>query len=150
MTAPLKRILIVEDGDEYRRFAELFLADTCHLRTAHSAAEALALLEEGPADGFLLDLRFDRSLESDIIGDPAATAERLFAGDRTEAVRYLKEQQGTLILAEIRKHGHTGRAVFIHDFPARRLDNLKRLYGDVVSFPSFDAAKIRAAFGVSS
>ena len=142
-------ILIVEDGDEYRRFAELFLADRCSLRTAESAAEALSLLSEAPADGFLLDLRFDRSEERELIGDVEATAQRLFAGDRDESVRYLKAHQGTLILAEIRKHGFGGRAVFIHDFPARRLQNLRRLYGDVVCFPSFDAAQIRRAFGAA-
>ncbi len=143
-----KRILIVEDGDEYERFARLFLADACRLLTAHSAKEALAVLAANSADGFLMDLRFDRAPESVLAGDIEGTAERLFGRDRTEAVRYLKEHQGTLILAEIRKAGHRARAVFIHDFPSRRLENLRRLYGDVVSFPSFDAAQIRKVFGL--
>lgn len=145
-----KRILIVEDGDEYERFARLFLSDGCRIRTAHSLQETTAALLAEPADGFLMDLRFDRSLESELTGDIEETATRLFGGDRVESVRYLKEHQGAFILAEIRKLGFQARAVFIHDFPARRLENLKRLYGDVVSFPSFDAAKIRKAFGLES
>lgn len=145
-----KRILIVEDGDEYERFARLFLSEDCRIHTAHSVNEVTAALSFEPVDGFLMDLRFDRSLEADLTGDIEETASRLFGGDRVEAVRYLKEHQGTFILAQIRKQGFSARAVFIHDFPARRLENLKRLYGDVVSFPTFDAAKIREAFGLDT
>ena len=143
-----KRILIVEDGDEYTRFARLFLSEGCALRSARSAAEALAVLAIETADGFLLDLRFDRSAESELTGEIEGTASRLFGGDRAESVKYLKEHQGALVLNEIRRAGHLARAVFIHDFPARRLENLRRLYGDVVSFPSFDATQIRKAFGL--
>ena len=46
----MKRILVIEDGSEYEEFARLFLADACEVRAAHSAAEALALLDENPAD----------------------------------------------------------------------------------------------------
>ena len=80
-----------------------------------------------------------------LIGDLAATAERLFAGDRARALRHLQDQQGVLILAELRKAGHTQPAVFVHDFPARRLDNLRRLYGDVRAVPNFDASALRSA-----
>jgi ActR/RegA family two-component response regulator len=142
------RILIVEDGNEYERFARLFLTFGFSIRVAHTWAEACLLLSIEPADGFLLDLRFDRSDEKDLAGDIEATAKRLFHNDRAEAVRYLKEHQGTLILAELRSRNHRARAVFIHDFPIKRLENLQRLYGDVVAFPSFDAAQIRRAFRV--
>jgi ActR/RegA family two-component response regulator len=150
MTAPaVRRILIIEDGNEYERFARLFLTDGFHIRAAHSAVEALRLLSMEEADGFLLDLRFDRSDEKDLAGDIDAVAKRLFASDRAEAVKYLKEHQGTLILKELRSKNCNARAIFIHDFPIKRLENLRRLYGDVAAFPSFDAANIRAAFGVS-
>lgn len=148
--SPHRRILIVEDGNEYERFARLFLTDGFHIRVAHSAAEACEMLAATPADGFLLDLRFDRSEEAILAGDIDDTALRLFHNDRAEAVRYLKEHQGTFILAAIRKEGYTARAVFIHDFPMQRLENLRRMYGDVVAFPSFNAAEIRSAFGVAT
>ncbi len=38
-------------------------------------------------------------------------------------------------------------AVFVHDFPKRRLDNLRKMYGAVEAVASFDAAAILAALG---
>ena len=143
-----KEIVIVEDGDEYRAFAELFLSDRCRIRSFPSAEAALLSLAETPADGFILDLRFDRAAEADLTGDVEVTARRLFSGDREQAVSYLKANQGTLVLGALREAGYNGRALFVHDFPAGRLRNLVRLYGDVVAVPSFDAASIKAAFGV--
>lgn len=72
-------------------------------------------------------------------------AAQLFAGDRARAARYLKDQQGALILAELRRRGYNQPAVFVHDFPPRRLANLQRLYGRVEAVPTFDAAAIRRA-----
>jgi hypothetical protein len=57
----------------------------------------------------------------------------------------LKDQQGALILAQVRGLGYHQPAVFIHDFPPRRLQNLQRLYGRVSAVPSFDAVAIRRA-----
>jgi hypothetical protein len=37
--------------------------------------------------------------------------------------------------------------VFVHDFPPRRLANLRRLYGLVAAVPSFDAAAIVRELG---
>ncbi len=143
-----KHIVIVEDGDEYEQFARLFLGDQCRISAAHSAAEALRLLQDDPADGFLIDLRFDRAPESALAGDVGETARRLFSGDRDAAVRYLQDQQGTLVLGELRRAGHHGPALFVHDFAPRKLENLRRLYGEVLAVCSFDARLIREALGL--
>jgi len=142
----MKRILVIEDGTEYEEFARLFLAGAFELEAAHSLIEALTAIDEAPVDGFLVDLRFDRAREDTLEGDVETTATRLFAGDRAEAVRYLKDNQGVLILAALRQAGHRQRAVFVHDFPKKRLDNLRHLYGEVSAAPSFDAGIIRRLF----
>lgn len=143
----MRRLLVIEDGEEYEQFARLFLSDAFEIRAAHSAAEALAALTADPADVFLLDLRFDRAPTDTLVGDVEALAERRFGGDRDRAVAQLMEQQGTLILAALREAGHHGRAVFVHDFPARRLANLRKLYGDVAAVTGFDAGALRGALG---
>jgi hypothetical protein len=60
-------------------------------------------------------------------------------------LRWLQDQQGTLILAELRAAGHAQPALFVHPFPPRRLENLRKLYGAVDAVDSFDAAAIAAA-----
>jgi ActR/RegA family two-component response regulator len=142
----VKRILVIEDGTEYEEFARLFLAETFALEAAHSFDEAKTAIDRGPFDGFLVDLRFDRARDDTLEGDVDDTAARLFAGDRSEAIRYLKDNQGVMILAALRQAGHDQRAVFVHDFPRQRLENLRNLYGDVCGVPSFDAAAIRQLF----
>jgi len=142
----MKTLLIIEDGDEYEAFACLFLKAAYDLVAVHSAEEALNFLNTQKVDGFLIDLRFDRAPESVLAGDIETTAGRLFAGDRSKAVGYLKDNQGTFILAELRQQGHTQRALFVHDFAQKRLHNLRQLYGDVEAVPSFDAAMILRAF----
>lgn len=139
------RLLVIEDGDEYREFAQLFLTDW-EVVPARSAAQALAVLAAGPIDALLVDLRFERSDPSELVGDVEAAARR-FGGDRARALRWLKDQQGTLVLARLREAGHAQRAVFVHDFPRERLANLRRLYGDVHGVPAFDAGAIREALG---
>jgi hypothetical protein len=136
----MKRLMVIEDGDEYVEFVRLFLTQAFAVTPARSAREALTLLRQAGADALLLDLRFDRSTAAELVGDMTATAARLFAGDHEQALRYLRDQQGTLILAELRAAGFLQPAVFVHDFPPRRLANLRRLYGDVRAVPSFDAA----------
>jgi CheY-like chemotaxis protein len=139
----MKRLLVIEDGSEYTEFARLFLTAEFEICSARSAAEALERAQEG-ADALLIDLRFDRVPPEQLLGDVAATAARLFAGDAARALRYLQEQQGTLILAALRAAGHAQPAVFVHDFPPRRLENLRRLYGQVAAVPGFDARAICA------
>lgn len=135
-------LLVIEDGGEYEEFARLFLADRYEVVAAHSAKEALAALASRPVDAMLIDLRFERARDEDMVGDLGGTAARLFAGDAVRAARWIKEQQGTLILGELRQAGHHQPAVFVHDFPPRRLANLEKLYGKVSAVPSFDAQAI--------
>lgn len=145
MTDPA-RLLVIEDGDEYREFAEMFL-EGWQIVQAKTAAQALEVLGRGDVAAMLVDLRFERAAPADLTGDVDGTARRMFGGDRERALRWLKDQQGTLVLAKIRAAGHAQRAVFVHDFPRERLANLRRLYGDVESVPAFDAASIREALG---
>ena len=141
----MKRLLVIEDGSEYLEFARVFLAAEFEVRGVQSAAAALAALASDGADALFIDLKFERSPPEALTGDLEATAERLFGGDRARALRYLKDEQGTLVLAALRAAGHAQPALFVHDFPERRLHNLRRLYGEVRAAPSFDAAAIRAA-----
>ncbi|MBI2897137.1 MAG: hypothetical protein HYY06_26510 [Deltaproteobacteria bacterium] len=140
----MRRLLVIEDGSEYSDFARLYLADEFEVTTARSASEALRMLAAESADAFLFDLRFDRAEPGTLVGDVDATARRLFGGDRGRALRYLQDQQGALILAELRSAGHAQPAVFVHDFPERRLANLRQLYGSVAAVASFDARAIGA------
>ena len=141
----MKCLLVVEDGNEYAEFARLFLATHFHIVVAQRAADALACLRSEPVDVLLIDLRFDRAVEADLVGDVQATAHRLFAGDRERALRHVQDQQGVLILAELRAAGFGQRAVFIHEFLPRRMENLRRLYGPIVSLPTFDSAAVLRA-----
>ena len=96
----------------------------------------------------MMDLRFDRSPREALIGDVDDLAKELFGGDKERAARYMQDQQGALIVAEIRARGHKQPIVFVHDFPGRRLANLRRLYGEVFAVPSFDAGAIRQILGL--
>lgn len=142
----MPRLLVIEDGNEYEEFARLFLSDHFeHVVPVHSAKEALEAA--AGVDAMLIDLRFERATDEQLIGDADDIAVRLFAGDRGRAARWRKEQQGTLILGELRKAGHAQPAVFVHDFPPRRLANLRSLYGKVAAVPSFDASAIVRELG---
>ncbi len=137
-------MLVVEDGTEYEEFANTFLGARFLVVAAHSATEAIEQLRSRSVDALLVDLRFERAPSDLLVGDVDATARRLFGGDSVRALRWIKDQQGTLVLAEIRKAGFRQRAVFVHDFPSERLKNLAKLYGDVHAVPGFDAAAIGA------
>ena len=72
------------------------------------------------------------------------SAHRLWEG-LNPTVRHLQDQQGVLILAELRAAGFGQRAVFIHEFLPRRMENLRRLYGPIVALPTFDSAAVMRA-----
>jgi len=139
----MRRLLVIEDGDEYLEFARVFLR-AWELVPARSGADALSHAQA--IDAFFIDLRFERAQPETLVGDLDGTAARLFAGNRGRALRHLQDQQGTLILAQLRAAGHHQPALFVHPFPQRRLENLRRLYGIVEAVPQFDAAAIEAAF----
>lgn len=141
-----RTLLVVEDGTEYEEFAAAFLAPTFTIVGARSAREALEARRTRDPDAVLLDMRFERTREDELLGDVTSTAARLFAGDRERARRHLVDQQGALVLAALREAGCAAPAVFVHDFPKRRLDNLRALYGRVDAVPGFDAAAILEAF----
>jgi len=144
----MKGLLVIEDGDEYVEFARLFLADRFRVLVARNLAAAETCLTDDPGiSALLIDLRFDRAPPETLTGDVGHTASTLFAGDLVRARRYLEDHQGALILAALRQAGHAQPAVFVHDFPPRRLDNLRRLYGRVDAVPTFDAAALRRALG---
>lgn len=138
------RILLIEDGCEYEEFVRAFLPEL-DLVVAHDGAEALAALERGAVDALLVDLRFERTPDERLVGDVPGLARRAFGGDEERARRWLRDQQGTLVLEALRAHGFVQRAVFVHAFAPERLANLRRLYGDVVCVPGFDAKAMRAA-----
>lgn len=146
----MRRLLVIEDGTEYAEFAELFLSDAFEIRAAQSAREALEAAREAPPDALFVDLRFERADPQALVGDLQSTADRLFGGDRGRALEWIKDQQGTLILGELRRAGCDAPAVFVHDFPPRRLANLRKLYGAVDAVSSFDAARIREALGAAA
>ncbi len=141
----MKQLLIIEDGHEYEEFARLFLGETFTIHAVHSAQAALAVLGDVAIDCLLVDLRFDRAIEADLVGEVDHLSQTLFAGNRSQALEYIKDNQGALVLAELRRAGHDQPAVFVHDFPKGKLANLQRLYGRLTAVPSFDAATIRAA-----
>jgi ActR/RegA family two-component response regulator len=138
----MKRLLVIEDGNEYAEFARLFLGAHFQIEVARTATDALACLRSEHVDALLVDLRFDRAAEADLVGDVQATGDRLFGGDRERALRHVQDQQGVLILAELRAAGFEQRAVFVHEFTPRRMENLRRLYGPVHALPTFDAAAL--------
>ncbi|MEL6178642.1 MAG: hypothetical protein AAFS10_06795 [Myxococcota bacterium] len=139
-------LLIIEDGDEYRRFFSRHLTDSSY-HQARSYAACMTLLEDDgiEPDAFILDIRFDRVPHDDLIGDVEEIAEQLL-GDPSNleaAWRYLSDNQGYLILRELRDAGYTQPALMIADIPKRQRDNLGRLYGTVGVVPSFDRAAIQ-------
>ncbi len=130
------RVLIVEDGFEYRdTFGRYAGAEFTFTRTG-SGAEALAAVAAGAFDCLFLDMRFDRVQPGALIGDLAETAER-FNGDPVRATRFLEENQGAYVLAALREAGCVLPAVFSHDFSGepRRWGALERKYAPVAWLP---------------
>lgn len=141
MTNPA--VLIIEDGDEYLRFFSRHV-DGYTYRQARSLLTALDSIEdEGEPVLFVLDLRFDRVPRHDLVGDVETIAAEIFAeGELDAAWRYLVDNQGYLILRELRERGLAQPALIIAELPLRRQENLRRLYGKIGVVPSFEAETI--------
>ena len=91
----------------------------------------------GQNEGFVLDLRFDRVPRGDLVGDVEQMAGRLFGGDLEAAQRYIIDNQGYLILQNLRQRGCHQPALIVADLPPRRQENLRKLYGKIGVVPSF-------------
>src|SRR4051794_28967683 len=98
----MKHLLVIEDGNEYTEFSRLFLRPDFVVHQAQSARQALQAFAQVQMEALLIDLRFDRAPADALLGDVAATAARMFGGNQGRALRYLQDQQGVLILAELR------------------------------------------------
>lgn len=141
----MAQLLIIEDGDEYLRFFSRYLTEHEYTQ-ARTLSACLHGLAAAPApDGIVLDLRFDRVPRADLTGDAAEIADAMFGGDVEAAWRYIIDNQGFLLLRELRDAGHGQPALIISDLPERRRRNLGKLYGNVAVVPSFDRSAIRLA-----
>lgn len=136
MTEPI-RVLVIEDGTEYVESYERFLARGFAFRRAGSGVEALALLRAGagadpPFDAVVLDMRFDRAPEAELLGDLDEVAER-FNGDAVQARQFLEDHQGTYILAALREAGCGLPVLLSYDFSTepRRWERLAARYAPV-------------------
>jgi DNA-binding NarL/FixJ family response regulator len=134
-------VLVIEDGDEYLENLTRFVPGPSYLQ-AHCGRDAVDILKEHPVDVVYLDMRFDRIPEADLLGDRDA-ATREHNGDAVRGLKYLMNNQGLYILAELRREGFGALPVVVaYDFSKepRRFDNLRRTYpklewvSDAVSF----------------
>jgi hypothetical protein len=130
------RVLIVEDGFEYRDTFTRYAGDEFEFTRTGSGAEALAAVADAPYDCLFLDMRFDRVEAGALLGDLGETAER-FNGDPVRATRFLEENQGVYVLAALREAGCSLPALFSHDFSGepRRWQALERKYAPVAWLP---------------
>lgn len=142
-------LLVVEDGMEYLDFFRLFIKGEHEYLHTQSGEAAVEVLDDGAVDMVILDMRFDRSDPEELLGDVKQVASEYFGGDMGRAQRYVEENQGTLVLAAMREAEHHQPVLFVHDMPRRKLENLRRLYGQVHAVPHFDAAAIRRAIGAA-
>jgi len=145
----MKTLLIVEDGREYLDFFELFLEKDYRYLHAQSGRRAIEHLAVEEVALVVLDMRFERSPAEDLLGDVQDIAVKYFGGDLGRAHRFLEENQGTLVLAELRSRGHAQPVLFVSDMASRKLQNLRDLYGRVHAVANFDAAVIRAEIGAA-
>lgn len=109
------RVLIVEDGDEYLETLGRFVTGPTYFQ-AHSGAQALSFLAQHRVDVIYLDMRFDRSPQSELLGDVEAAIRR-HNGQMDKAYRYLANNQGLFILEALRVAGHSETPVILaYDF----------------------------------
>jgi CheY-like chemotaxis protein len=134
------RILVIEDGTEYVECFVRFLADF-QFERAGSGPQALTALEQARAEGrpyeaVVLDMRFDRAPQAELLGDIAEAAER-FGGDVVKGRHFLEEHQGTYVLSALRTAGHRLPVLMSHDFSAepRRWERLSAKHAPLAFVP---------------
>ena len=130
----MARVLVIEDGTEYVDAYQRFLAGgELAFERAGSGVQALARLADGsPVDAIVLDMRFDRAPEGELLGDIDEVAER-FNGDLVQARQFVEDHQGTYILAAIRAAGCVTPVLLSYDFTTepRRWERLAARYAPV-------------------
>ena len=146
MKAP-RRVLVVEDGDEYVEGFEK-LASARGLPIAFSRARdfesACAGLEPHGPDALFLDVVFDRTPEDRLAGDAEALVAR-FGGDRARAVRHLATHQGFYVLDALAPLLPRIPVVLAYDFSSepQRLEALRRRVPGLGGLP--DGTSLSAA-----
>lgn len=126
------RVLVIEDGTEYVDTFSRFLTRGFTFVRAGSGPAGLALLRTDPFDAVVLDMRFDRAPEAELLGDVDAIADR-FNGDTVQARRFLEDHQGTFVLAALREAGFPIPVLLSYDFSGelRRWERLAARSGAI-------------------
>ena len=139
----MKRLLVIEDGDEYVEFARLFLAADFVVAPRERRAAALAALRERRRRraAHRSALRSRRPRRSSAMS--TATAARLFGGDRGARAALLQDQQGTLILGALRAAGYASRRCSCTTSRRAASRTCAGSTARVDAVPTFDAAAIR-------
>jgi CheY-like chemotaxis protein len=145
--APDLHVLVVEDGDEYLTNLTTFVSEGIGYSQAHSGAEACVMTQEQPPDLVYLDMRFDRTPSSSLLGDLVALSSR-FNGDTTRARQFQQDNQGLFILRALRESGYAGPVVLSYDFEheSRRFEALSSRDPALSYCPDYaDARAVRSA-----
>ncbi len=132
----LLQILIVEDGDEYLDAFTRFIPGFHYLQ-AKSGDMALDILKRNHIDIVFLDMRFDRTPHSRLLGDHTI-ATQLCNGDPVRGWKYLEDNQGFFILDTFQRNGYGDmKMVVSYDFSLEtdRFEKLKRLYPNLEYVP---------------
>ncbi|MCA9488898.1 MAG: response regulator [Myxococcales bacterium] len=132
----MRRILVVEDGNEYSDTLGRFLSHRFVFGRAGSGPEALRMMAEASWDAVFLDMCFDRVPDEQLLGDRHEVAER-FGGDPVRARAFLQQHQGTFVLAALRGAGHAQPVLLSYDFSAepRRFERLAARQGPLDHLP---------------
>lgn len=146
MTQPLD-VLVVEDGDEYLTNLSTFVRDGIEYRQARSGTEAISSIGQRRPDLVYLDMRFDRTPESELLGSMVDLTAR-FNGDVSRARRFQQDNQGLFVLRALREAGFDGPVILSYDFSTeeRRFAALQAKDPALTYCPDYaDAATIRKA-----